>query len=74
MANPATATQASQLVLEKTFFTGMGDFADSAKLLSYSRVVFYVIFEPFSDMPCGLKMLRGLKKGSLSSGLAYIST
>ena len=50
MANPASAMCASQPVLENTFFTGMGDFADSAKLSSYSRADFYIILEPFSDM------------------------
>ena len=49
MANPAPAIHASQPVLEKTFFTGMGDFADSAKLSSRSRVAFCTILEPFSD-------------------------
>ena len=67
MANPATAIHASQLVLEKTFFTGMGDFADSAKLLSYSRVVFYVILEPFSDMPCGLKLVYNIGRDDLEN-------
>ena len=50
MANPAPAIHALQPVLEKTFFTGMGDFADSAKLSSCSRVIFYTVLEQFSDM------------------------
>ena len=50
----------------------LGDFADSAKLSSCSRVVFYTILEPFSDIRPGLESEAGNVEDILNDGVCTL--